>query len=85
MELTIHKAEPVHPDQGVPSATITIDAQQPTGTTASDAREVFRRDAQALATVLWSTLPGATLDELLGALMARRAVLLRVSMPEAGR
>ena len=81
MTLTVHKAEAVHPGAPVHSATITIDADQPTGRTPREAAELHQRDADALATVLWATLPGATLDALLAEMLARRASLLRVPMP----
>jgi len=81
MTVTVHKAEPAHQGQAIPSAVITIDAAQPADRSPREAAELHQRDARALATVLWTALPGATVDALLAEMLSRRASLLRVPMP----
>jgi len=48
--------------------------------TPEDSYDIFAQDAGAIAEVLWTTLPGGTIDALLCALLAQRASLLHVPM-----
>ena len=83
-EIHVHLADQEHADTPVEPATIHIDLPQPhdRGTDwAARARQRHCADALALADALWSSLPGAVVDELLGEMLSRRAPQLRVRMP----
>ncbi len=47
-----------------------------------ESRAIFARDAGRLAEALWGSLPGGTIDALIGRLMQRRASLLHCPFPD---
>lgn len=46
------------------------------------AADLHQFDAEAVAEALWESLPGGTVDALLGVLLRRRASLLHVTFPK---
>jgi hypothetical protein len=74
--LRLHKHDGLLRDDPVPSATINIDMQLLPDSTPG----VFEQDAAALVDLLWDTLPGGTIDQVLVELMRRRASVLRVGL-----
>ncbi len=76
-EVTIHRADgPVQP------VVIRIEHEAPetppTSDYAQQAAARFQEQGESLADALWEALPGGTIDALLGAMLTRRASLLRV-------
>ena len=72
--LSLHRREGLFRGEVVPAAAIYIDGDLP----AECSPDVYEADATALVDLLWNTLPGGTVDQVLAQLMARRVSLLRV-------
>lgn len=88
--LELHRAQPTVDGRPVPSLTIRIGAEVPEKGRIDDeavqtAVELFRREGRTLARALWSSLPGGTLDELIAALLRRRASMFRVTFGDGPR
>jgi hypothetical protein len=63
---------------------VTIHIHEPMPDVDHDAvrsRAFFISEAAALASAIWSSCPGGTVDALIHALLVRRASLLRVTFP----
>lgn len=73
-EITVHRADPIH-DEEMPTGAIHIDKPQPCE---GEPEHRFQTDAEAIADVLWNTLPGGTIDRLVAEMLRRHASLLRV-------
>jgi len=69
-------------DQAVPPITIVIDREIESPRTVADAGTSFAREGVTLAKALIETLPGGTVDALLGELLKKRASLLLVSFED---
>lgn len=84
LRVAIYRAEDTtRESEDVPNATLTISSPPPKQETLDDSRTFYRQQARALHDVLARTLPGGTLDALLGELLERKASLFRIRMPEA--
>lgn len=70
----VHHRDPTVRGQQVDKVVIRIDRRLPLDTNEA----IFRQDAESLAAALWESLPGATVDRLISALLYMRASLLRV-------
>lgn len=53
----------------------------PSGDRTQVSRDLFHDEALGVAAALWASLPGGTLDALIGVLLADRASLYRVPLP----
>lgn len=73
------KAQPVGDDKPAASVTIVIDAGLPKFKSVEKARKTFREDAARIVDTLYATLPGGTLDQVLLALLERKASRYRVA------
>jgi hypothetical protein len=80
-EITVHKADATR-DESVADAAIHIDKVMPPYLDPTEGRDLFASDAEQIAEVLFAHLPGGTQDELIAALLRRRASLFRVRFPE---
>lgn len=72
--LSLHRRESLFRDEIVPPATLYIDGDLPP----ECGPDVYEKDATALVDLLWDSLPGGTIDQVLAQLMGRRVSLLRV-------
>jgi hypothetical protein len=73
----ITKTEPIG-DHRIPDILLSFAGEPPRFNELSDHAQWFDREAEHLFTVLLHTLPGGTLDRLLGKLLAHRASLFVV-------
>lgn len=62
--------------------TVRIDEVVPHIDDPEQARDQFTEQGKTLADALWNVLPGGTVDQLLAALLQRKASLYRVRMPK---
>jgi hypothetical protein len=78
MNLTVFKAS--RTIQAVPVEDLTIQAVEecPEHKTLNEAHRLYDAQGAEIATALWTSLPGGTLDAILRYLLERRASLLRV-------
>lgn len=67
-----YRAQAARPDKPVEQVTIEIDDEIPASGVA------FEEQARTLASVLWETLPGGTIDALIAEMLKRRASKYRV-------
>lgn len=67
-------------DQQIDSAVIVLDVEMPRYESIAESVQTFEADASALAKVLCETLPGGTLDRLIGKLLAKKATSLVVPL-----
>ncbi len=79
-EITVHKADPIA-QEAVVGVAIHVDKPFPTGLTPQETADLFHADAQAVADVLWGSLPGGTQSALIEILLRRRASQFRVRFP----
>jgi hypothetical protein len=74
--VTICKAQRTLPDKEIKSVTIVIDNEFPKLPTLKGTAKLFEVDAEDLANALCYTLPGGTLDRLIGKLLERKATTM---------
>jgi len=88
MEITVHKASAIR--DSVPDLVITANAAMPEIVHPSSpgwellARDRYEQEGRLVAEALWQHLPGGTVDQILMALLERRASLLRVRHNDVG-
>lgn len=77
MRLDVYKAGPIG-TESVMSLELRAEQEIPEAQTLDQARRMYEAQGRSIAEALYQSLPGGTLDALLGHLLARRASLLRV-------
>lgn len=73
----VHKAQPIGADK-TPNLNISATEELPNFTELGRITEFAKAEAAELESALYRTLPGATYDQLLAAMLARRASHFRV-------
>jgi hypothetical protein len=77
-ELEVHRAAPLVGDVNGPSLVIRAEVPMPAAPTLREQDLVHEREGRQIATALWEHLPGGVVDQILCALLERRASQLRV-------
>lgn len=77
-EYHFYKARPVGKNE-VESKVISFDQDVPNFTTLEQARLSYEQDAVAIEKVLFNVMPGGSYDQLLAAMLKRKASLFTVS------
>lgn len=77
-DLEVHRAGPIG-DRNVPTLLIHALSPMPEFSTLDEAQDAYVREGEQIADALFSHLPGGVVDQVIAALLLRRASLLRVT------
>lgn len=84
MIVGVNKASPTIKSEPVEDLQINIQGEMPAAGTLKAQAELYNEQGEFLARCLWNSLPGGTLDALIGALLKKRASLFRVTFGDTG-
>jgi hypothetical protein len=77
-EIRVHLASRLLGDEPTPTLIIRAEEEMPEAVNAREHELALEREGRTLATALWDHLPGGVVDQVLCALLERRASKLRV-------